>query len=674
MSYQKKYYYTFKDIDNNTHRIEVYENTATTITPVEVKAALNPFIIDFGSISKFDTILGSGAEINLVSESNMFFFNNLFHVDMQQFMVKHYINDSINWLGYLNSELFQESFTELDNYDIQVTANDGFSLMDRIMFVDSSKNNYTGIKSYFDILQIIFDKIGLPFNELRVSLSTSITNVADTTSTTLFHGIRVNCDNFYDEDNKPMSLKEVLDEMLKPFQAYIFQDKGNIYLSDYNNKASNSTITYKRYSISNLANYLGTVVESNVKALTKYDYQNLGGDISTGAGINRQVVSYSPYPKNTLLEAINTVKEFGSTGTYTTNNGYVARQLYNNSYIQEHTPATFQQSYSTDANSTDTYLKIPFSSVGGTTVATLKFAKYVVVNNAFDSVPLGTFARGLSLRITGNMRAVTKLDTYNEDSTGQAINGCAINCKLRVGSKYAQNFGINWNDTPTNVIIQARDDNSSISDKWTAIGNKWFNYATIIPIKGYDQLHPVDLNGTFYLDISNNMSYSIGDTFYPDNTGDKVQEVWLKDLKVELVDIDTHEPIDSDDVEYIATLDSSFKNEGKKIELKIGTDTFFNDNAKLLNSSNQSIRAFSRGNLSGKRIEELLLNSVVSNYQQSNVAINSLSLKNIYNLNNIITTPYFSGKQFCITALTTNYSNCTSDLGLTEIFTDNLTI
>lgn len=679
VNFQLKYWYTFKDLNNNQHKVEILEDTLIPLTALEIRAANNPFILDFGSVNKFDTVFGSGADLNLVSHSNMFFFKNLYTNDMKHFQVKHYINNLINWIGYINSELFRETFTELENYDVQLTANDGFSLMDRIMFLDDNKNNFTGLKSYFDLFQIIFNKVGLPFSELRISCSTTFEGYTESSSANIFQQMKLNCENFYDEDNKSMTLRNVLDEILKPFQCFIFQKKGNIYINDYNNKATLSTIFYKCYSISNLSNFLGTISENNIKVLSKNDYQNSGGEIGTGAGINRQVVSYSGYKKTLIADCLIDSKEFSTIpNSYSIKNGYNFKILENNKTLTAFSPAEFEESYfvNSDTNDYDTNDYIKFNRQNTSTkIAELKIKPFFNIRQAIDIVSIETRKDnqylGCAIKITGEILIKTKSNPYDDNLTGNSV----VDFKLQTvigctNNKYSTSSRPIWRNTLTyNYIETSTSDQVDFSNKFTAIGKNGAGiYIPISSDSGVDN----SLNGEFIFEIWSDFNHKESTTVL--NNSPKIQEVWIKNLKIELVDIESKNSVENKDKEYIATLDSAFKNEGSKINLKVGTDSYFSDKAKLLNSNGYSIFKFNRGNLINKKIEELLLNSIVSNFKQSNININGLSLKNDYDLNNIITSTYFTDSKFCITNLKTDYANCNSNISLTEIFSDNLTI
>lgn len=676
MPYNLKYYLNFKDLNQNQHLVQIYESaTGTTSGSTEIRGVSNPFIIDYPERKKFDTVIGSGCEINLLSTANMMFFTNLYTNDPQKYQIQHYINGSINWYGYINSELFRESFSTLTNYPVQLTGNDGFSLMDRYKFVDGSGNAYTGYKSYYDILTIIFTKIGLPFNELRVATTTSFAGYSGLSGSTIYKEMYINCANFYNEDGIAMTMREVLDELLKPFQAFMFQDDGFIYLNDYNNIATNSSITYKRYTMPNLV-YTGTTTQSNTFVLTGTSYQRSSGEISTGGGINKQVIAYSPYVfKDIIPECIKDASEFAyNSASYTqlddgginVPNVWHLRTLTGNTTMTVYTPAVFQQSYYKDPTSTDVYLKfVPTGSTYGTKIASMTLNPTVSL-----SAPIGN--KSIAIKVSGKIFPRTRVYPYTPTNGTTNIYSARVKCQLKIGTNYLNNGNLNdlpyWN---TSGFFYLYTTNSSAT---TDLGSTWNE----IGIAGKDIVVniPSALIGAVSFDVYNEATYMnlSGSTWATNPTQTDLSEIWLSDLQVSVIDGVNYKDLVTTDIEYQGYLDKYFQNEGEKITLKVGTDSYLSDKAKITDSSSTSITSFSRGSNSTKKIESLLLSSVISNYQQSNVSITGLILKNQYNLNNIITTPYFSGKQFCMTANKTSYQNAESTINLTEIFPDSLTV
>ena len=317
MAYQQKYYFNFVSLDGHTNRVEIWQNTSATLTPVEIDSLALPFSIELPAIKdKFQPVRGSGCEINILSASNFQFFTGLYHVDKKEIIIKHYIDGSINWLGYLDSELIRERYDYLTNYPFQITGNDGFSLLDRIQFLQGASDTtpggiYTGVKSLFDIMTIIINRIGeLPFSEILISLSTTSPLFIIGSNETVLHKVYVDTANFIKEDGTAETMRKVLESILQPFGAFIFQDKGNIRIVDVNNMASGTSFSTQVYSWSwtlvgsyyvGSWNFVNTITENPSKSISDIGYMGTGQEIEQSGGKNKQVVGYSPYPIKTWL-------------------------------------------------------------------------------------------------------------------------------------------------------------------------------------------------------------------------------------------------------------------------------------------------------------------------------------------------------------------------------------
>lgn len=248
MAFQLKYYYTYRDIANQQYTVNILENTPDTLTPLQIKGYQEPFIVNYPEITnKLQTIRGSGATLNILSETDRQFFN-LYTADMMQYKVNHYKGASLVWTGYLDSELYSEPFNELTNYPVSFAANDGFNLLERLNYVDDSSNKYTGIVTQWTVLTNIFSKLGLTLNNIYVGLSTTIDGVTIGASETIFHKHYIIQENYYNEDNEPESCRKVLEGILAPLGAYIQQINGSIIITDLNHLAQNSTVNFKKYN------------------------------------------------------------------------------------------------------------------------------------------------------------------------------------------------------------------------------------------------------------------------------------------------------------------------------------------------------------------------------------------------------------------------------------------
>ena len=347
MASQKKYYYSFKSLNEDLHLVEIWQDSLSILTAEEIKGSENPFIVEMPKLSsKFQVIRGTGCEMNIFSNTSMKFFNGLYHVDKKEIIVKHYINGVINWYGYLNSELSLETYSELDSYNYQAIGNDGFALLDRIQFLADDGSILTGVKSLYNIIVLCLEKIGLPFGSININLSTTSPAFTIGSTSTILHENYIDCANFYQEDGTAETVRKVLESVLMPFGAFIVQMGGDIWITDVNTLAGAATTTnfnsYTRQLVTvGLISYYSWIYNTSRSValpvtISSVGYTGTGSEIEISGGKNKQVVNYSPYPIKTWLpQSLTTYDEFDPfTGAWTWNtaNKYWEKVLANNKY------------------------------------------------------------------------------------------------------------------------------------------------------------------------------------------------------------------------------------------------------------------------------------------------------------------------------------------------------
>ena len=724
MSLQKKYYYTFKDLNTVINTVELWQNTTTTLTPELVYGAANAFNIEMPTISnKFQAVRGTGCECNIISYTGMEFLTGLYTTDMQNIMIKHYINGNLNWLGYLNSEMQTEPYNELNNYVVTFNGNDGFALMDKMFYctgtgsvVGTTFNGtniidgafYSGVTSQFNIIQTIFQKIGLPFVTLKICLSTTFTGYTVTTGQNILHQTYVDQSNYINEDSTPETLRKVLNSILEPYGAIIFQMGGNIIITDIHNLASNTSFTFQDYSMSGSTyTYTGTeAVTSNTKILQSIGYSGTGASVEISGGKNKQTVSYSPYILKDLLPTVlQSYSEFNCAIPSTWSTSYTSTHdttlLHTYKTLTSHynltpytgttsgTGVTFEMGYDStgsgstwtpDSNGTQYYLRWLNNGSG----AVNKICDIIAqpnltitamnTNNITHSSNNYVVNSGAGIKLTGKV-------WINDNSTtvwtqfGLRIDitiGGYKNIVTTAGSYYTYGF----TSGTTSFYAQVYDDGSSKN-----INNRWMNFRSYATTSDITFPANVNLSGTANVAIYSD--FWVNDSSHTNQTSNpaSVTEVRLSNLSAQIVDISTYNTMVKSDVEYVGYLNTNFSNEADKVSLICGTAASPIDRGKLLyyNSGSSGspytpIYTWTRNGTTAN-IENLLINSLSSNFKTGYFTLNNLQLQNQFNyLNLLADSTYLSGKQFMITGYKVNYENATVECSAAEIAPDSNTI
>jgi len=707
MSYQKKYYYTFKDLNTINNTVELWQNVTGTTTPIEVYGAAESFSIELAGIdNKFQTIRGTGCDCNIVCKNNMEFLTGLYISDLQNIIIKHYYNGNINWIGYLNSEQQRETFSDLNNYVVSFTGNDGFSLMDRLLFTNSDGTAITGIKSQLEILQIIFQKVALPFVELKIALTTTFSGQ---TGSTILSETYVDTANFINEDSKPETLRKVLDGILAPYGSFITQQKGNIIITDINN-LFNSSYTYQKYTMTaSTYTYIGTeAVTGNIIEMSSIGYRGTGSEIEISGGKNKQTVSYSPYPiKEIQKTSVIATSEFYFVGLWSYAVGRNYRTLTQNMYWNGLAEGTLSavDPVLTYATYSALIAAHPYGADGTTYVTTAdnyhwrwNGSTYVTVDSTikYGSVEnihmilQGLTTNTLSISFKGTPYLILpKSDSLGTGSNFKVIAGSALLIKGKIRQNYWLMInsilltmkikigdycydGLKWTTTDSFFYprISRKDDAefphyiAPDADAVDNLGNDG-NDGIYIPITE-------DLSGVLVVQFYSN--YYINGSTTPLTRSDVC--LWLGNLSIDIVQPDGT-VIPESDVEYIGMLDSNYANEADKVSLICGTESSISDRGKLLYNNGtvfKPIKSWSRGGTTDI-IENLLLNSLSSNFKAGYYTLNSLELSNSFNNINILkNSTYLSDKYFMLSSYKISYENSIINCTITEINNDSNTL
>lgn len=241
------YYYEFMGLDNILNRVEILADNMEAGR--EITGSDNPFVLRYPDVRKLDPIQGSGATIGIVSHS-VFEFVHLHTDDMQGFMVKMYRDGRLYWMGWLDSELYNERLSDYPPYPVEFTASD-FNIAERLKYVNDLGGKYNDIVPVMTHIKRCLDKLNLPFGKIYIGCTTTMGGVSLGSSGTPLHESYVMSSNFYDEDGQAMSCREVLDSCLRPFALMMTQKDGNVYIYDYN--TIKNGLSMKRFDFSSMA-------------------------------------------------------------------------------------------------------------------------------------------------------------------------------------------------------------------------------------------------------------------------------------------------------------------------------------------------------------------------------------------------------------------------------------
>jgi hypothetical protein len=686
-NFQKKYYYDFKSLNDKTHTVEIWQDISTNISSTKVIGALDPFVVTLPALSdKFQPVRGTGADLNLFATSTMQYMD-LYTADIQEYQVRHYIDNSINWCGYLDTEMFSSDFSRQKNYGVSIIANDGFALLERLNYVQSDGSKYTGLTTQWQVIQNIINKLDLPYNNVYVSLSTTITGITLSASETIFHKTYCNNQNWYNEDGDAETCRKVLESILQPYGCFIIQDRCSLYVVDINTLAKATSTTFKKYT--RLFSYVGTQsINLNLGDLSTIGFASNIQDINIVPGFNKQVIKYSPYVAVDVLDyptdddvffGVETSVDYGES-TYT----WTEKSYGESNYWGKYYPWTASAAFSRfcelegtgdNEGTTDKYLALKNVSSEYN-----YFNAFTWTYSIPSLVPDPSAQHYLKIEMKSYARTT---DNMGEISGIEPLY-CYIDTKLKVGDYYYNYQPVYSSDTggwtlDSSAIFRCDFKDPVLSgeyivESYNSIGDKWVdlknhNYKKE-PGAFYIPLDPLAAGDLTFI-ISNYICYG-GFPVAPMT----VKDVRIKDIKFTVVDKNYNDVSDKD-TEYVGYMNKNYKNEGSDITLLQGTNKPKIPSAKgSLMGYNTQYYYLSNWTREANTdcIENLLLRSIVGNYTDKTIELSATTKQLDSGLGCLKYNDYLTDKVFMPTSITNDYANSKTGITMQEIFVDALTI
>ena len=239
MAWYTEYYHEWYSDDETLLRLNFKKTTSGSM--IEMEGQPDPITIMLPTNDRFEVVRATGATLNLMSTTDMQFSNPGFIGDDPKEWLVEYLEDGTPmWFGYLERKMYTEPYTEVENYPITLYVQDGFNLLGRIRFTDAGVP-YRGTMTQWEIIKLILEKWGLmdQVTLVHVGLSTYSRQIwyLDENYNHVLEGVFVKMENYIDEDGMPMTCREVLDTILKPYGAIIQRQGTEIYIYDINGLA-----------------------------------------------------------------------------------------------------------------------------------------------------------------------------------------------------------------------------------------------------------------------------------------------------------------------------------------------------------------------------------------------------------------------------------------------------
>lgn len=279
-------------LENKKYIVEIITNNDESQTR-EITLGPEPFITDMDQSSDtiYTPVKYSKATVQIVADE---YFTDMYSSTASQNRVTLYENTDTNviWQGYTTPNIFSAPFDRpVESYEIE--CYDGLSTLQYYDYevVDASKGK--DFVTFAQILKKIIKKAG--YSEFRISRNTRIAELQDSA---LVSNAIISEQNFFDEDDKPMKMNEVLEHLCKFCGVVAVAVKDIVFLMDYDAiKAGDNTYDYFKTNTS--ASGSGTY--SSSVNVTADQYKATGSTLTMDNTYNKVTVKDSLYTVESIL-------------------------------------------------------------------------------------------------------------------------------------------------------------------------------------------------------------------------------------------------------------------------------------------------------------------------------------------------------------------------------------
>lgn len=222
MSKQLRYKGGFYSQSQILYEVEIYQEGYSGIVS-DIAFCDEPLEIEWPETDKLEPVQSSNATLQLYSDNDRQFVD-LYTIEAGSVRMDVFKNGELYWSGTLDPELYEEPFAYKSDYGVEITFAD-MAILDRLSWIK------TGFMTIRGIIQEALSRSGIRYKSISEYISTKLSEYG---TESLLDAISVNLSNFFDEDGEAMTMREVLDETLRPFGMRLIQKGGDIILYDLN--------------------------------------------------------------------------------------------------------------------------------------------------------------------------------------------------------------------------------------------------------------------------------------------------------------------------------------------------------------------------------------------------------------------------------------------------------
>lgn len=289
MSYGTIYTLPFKSVDGNTFLVKV-EREGYSGSSKELKGTPSPFVVSIDNEDDFiyNPIRFSTATLSVFGSD---YLQGLFSTDYRMHRVTLYKNNSPVWCGFIKPEVYTQDYRS-PKFPLELECYSAMSVLEYVDYRQAGESR--GFVSLWDLLKRCISESRGQYTAVYVPHVYGRSKSEFDAWTNPLLAMQVSEQNFFDEDDKPMTLKKVLEEVMKLLNWTCTDWRGELYFVDVDNEDGD----YYRYDLA-LSNY--TKVKADAMQVQEIGFAGADHTLDIVPGYNKVTVRCSNYPVGEAL-------------------------------------------------------------------------------------------------------------------------------------------------------------------------------------------------------------------------------------------------------------------------------------------------------------------------------------------------------------------------------------
>lgn len=301
MSYGLIYTLPFASKDGKVYEVKI-EREGYTGKVTELKGQTSPFTVTIDSEEFIYTPTRFSTATMAIFGGD--YLQDLFSTDYRMHRITLYANGVAVWCGFIKPELYTQDYSS-DKFNLEINCYSAMSVLEFVEYKQSGEER--GFVSLWSLLKKCVEESRGLYTAIYIPHIYSVSQSEYNNWNNPLESMMVSEQNFFDEDDNPMSLKEVLEEIMKLMNWTCADWNGELFFIDVDNEDGE----YYKYT-SEMSSY--TQVQAD--GINVQDIGFAGNDhtLDILPGYNKASIRCSNYPVGDALPKID-FDDFEDIGT-----------------------------------------------------------------------------------------------------------------------------------------------------------------------------------------------------------------------------------------------------------------------------------------------------------------------------------------------------------------------